>query len=194
MKKKEKLHYLIILDQSGSMQGMKNTVIDVFNEQLQSLKKASSEIDLEVTMAVFNDRVDILNLNVNIDQVQELNSRNYQPDCMTALYDAIMISYNRMKVKVKKKERVVVLVLTDGMENSSKEYSKEHVQKLIKKVEKKGGEFNFLCSDLDVQTYHNDIGSSVDYCLSFDDNPSFEKDLTDRVHMVSESIILKKMK
>ena len=47
MRRKEKTHYVIVLDQSGSMDGIKNTVISSFNEQLQSLQKQSKEMDIE---------------------------------------------------------------------------------------------------------------------------------------------------
>ena len=62
MRRKEKTHYLIVLDQSGSMERIKHTVISLFNEQIQSLKKQSNEMNIEVTMSVFNDAISILNL------------------------------------------------------------------------------------------------------------------------------------
>ena len=91
MIRKEKTHYVIVLDQSGSMDGIKNTVISSFNEQLQSLQKQSKEMDIEVTLSVFNDTTTLLNLSSKIGDIKKLNNKNYRPDSLTALYDAIML-------------------------------------------------------------------------------------------------------
>ena len=158
--KKQKVHYAVVLDESGSMSALKHSVIDLFNEQLQSLQKQSKKVDLRVTVTTFNDRAKIINLNAPIDEAQLLNTSNYQPDSLTALYDAIVITYKKLEKHIKKDERVVFLVLTDGMENDSKQYSKTDVQELMGKIEKNGGSFKFLCSDLDVDTYKKEVNMS----------------------------------
>ena len=78
MRRKEKTHYVIVLDQSGSMEGIKNTVISSFNEQLQSLQKQSKEMDIEVTLSVFNDTTTLLNLSSKIGDIKKLNNKNYE--------------------------------------------------------------------------------------------------------------------
>ena len=188
MKRKEKTHYLIVLDQSGSMQGIKNTVISSFNEQIQSLQKQSKEMDIEITLSVFNDTTTLLNLNSKIGEVKKLNDKNYQPDNLTALYDAIMITYNKMKQNIKKNDLFVALVLTDGMENASKEYSNKDVQRLIKKVEKRGGIFNFLCSDIDVNHYTESLDHQIESNLCFFAK-SFDVDLKTKLNEVTESVL-----
>lgn len=188
MRRKEKTHYVIVLDQSGSMDGIKNTVIRSFNEQLQSLQKQSKEMDIEVTLSVFNDTITLLNLSSKIGDIKKLNNKNYQPDSLTALYDAIMITYNKMKHNIKKKDHFVALVLTDGMENSSKEYDNKDVQKLIKKVEKRGGIFNFLCSDIDVIHYAESLDHQIDSNLCFFAE-SFDADLEEKLNDVTESLL-----
>ena len=70
MRRKEKTHYVIVLDQSGSMEGIKKTVISSFNEQLQSLQKQSKEMDIEVTLSVFNDTTTLLNLSSKIGDIK----------------------------------------------------------------------------------------------------------------------------
>ena len=188
MRRKEKTHYVIVLDQSGSMDGIKNTVIRSFNEQLQSLQKQSKEMDIEVTLSVFNDTTTLLNLSSKIGDIKKLNNKNYQPDSLTALYDAIMITYNKMKHNIKKEDHFVALVLTDGMENSSKEYDNKDVQKLIKKVEKRGGIFNFLCSDIDVNHYAESLDHQIDSNLCFFAK-SFDVDLKTKLNEVTESVV-----
>ena len=188
MRRKEKTHYVIVLDQSGSMDGIKNTVISSFNEQLQSLQKQSKEMDIEVTLSVFNDTTTLLNLSSKIGDIEKLNNKNYQPDNLTALYDAIMITYNKMKHNIKKNDHFVALVLTDGMENSSKEYNNKDVQRLIKKVENRGGVFNFLCSDIDVNHYAESLNHQIDNNLYFFAE-SFEVDLEEKLNDVTESVL-----
>ena len=188
MSRKEKTHYLIVLDQSGSMQGIKNTVISSFNEQIQSLQKQSKEMDIEITLSVFNDTTTLLNLNSKIGEVKKLNDKNYQPDNLTALYDAIMITYNKMKQNIKKNDLFVALVLTDGMENASKEYSNKDVQRLIKKVEERGGIFNFLCSDIDVNHYTESLDHQIDSKLCFY-SENFDVDLKSKLNEVTKSVL-----
>ena len=188
MSRKEKTHYLIVLDQSGSMEGIKNTVISSFNEQIQSLQKQSKEMDIEITLSVFNDTTTLLNLSAKIGDVKKLNDKNYQPDSLTALYDAIIITYNKMKHHIKKNDHFVALVLTDGMENSSKEYNNKDVQRLIKKVEKRGGIFNFLCSDIDVNHYAKSLDHQIESNLCFFAK-SFDVDLKTKLNEVTESVV-----
>ena len=188
MRRKEKTHYVIVLDQSGSMDGIKNTVISSFNEQLHSLQKQSKEMDIEVTLSVFNDTTTLLNLSSKIEDIKKLNNKNYQPDSLTALYDAIMITYNKMKHNINKNDHFVALVLTDGMENSSKEYDNKDVQRLIKKVEKRGGIFNFLCSDIDVNHYTESLDHQIDNNLCFF-SKSFDIDLDTKLNEVTESVL-----
>tara|TARA_B110000261_G_scaffold93514_1_gene106085 strand:+ start:11619 stop:12197 length:579 start_codon:yes stop_codon:yes gene_type:complete len=188
MRRKEKTHYLIVLDQSGSIERIKHTVISLFNEQIQSLKKQSNEMNIEVTMSVFNDAISILNLGAKIGDVQLLNEKNYKPDSMTALYDAVMISYNKMKEGVKKQDRIVALVLTDGLENASKEYNSDDVKKLMDKVERKGGSFNFLCSSVDIGSYQKALSVESNDCISFDID-EVEESLKAKLERVSESIL-----
>ena len=188
MSKKEKTHYLIVLDQSGSMEDIKDTVISLFNEQLQSLQKQAQDRNIEVTLSVFNDDTSIINLQTDINKVKELNEENYNPNYMTALYDAIMISYNAIKASIRKKDRFIALVLTDGMENASKEYNYKDVQKLIKKIEKRGGKFNFLCSEMDVRDYSERLEIDIDCSLAFD-SADFGKTLSNRLMNVNHMIL-----
>ena len=170
MGKKAKTHYMIVLDQSGSMESIKGTVISLFNEQIQNLRKKAKDIDLQVTTSVFNDSVNILNLGAPISNVKLLDQKNYRPDNLTALFDAVMITYNKMRGSVKKKDRVVVLVLTDGLENASKEYCSKDVQNLMDEINDKGGSFNFLCSSRDIKHYQEVFTIESDDCISFNEN------------------------
>ena len=82
----------------------------------------------------------------------------------------------------------MALVLTDGMENSSKEYNNKDVQRLIKKVEKRGGVFNFLCSDIDVNHYAESLDHQIDSNLCFFAK-SFDVDLEEKLNDVTESLL-----
>ena len=56
-------------------------------------------------------------------EVKELTSETYHPDCCTALYDAMGMSFNVIRSKVGEDDRVLVTVVTDGYENASREYN-----------------------------------------------------------------------
>jgi hypothetical protein len=144
---------------------------------------------IEVTLSVFNDSITLLNLGSKIVDIKNLNEKNYQPDSTTALYDAIMITYNKMRNRIMKNDRVIALVLTDGMENASKEYTNNDVQSLIQNIERKGGSFNFLCSTVDIGHYQEVLNIESDDCICFESS-RFNESLKAKLDSVSNSILM----
>ena len=88
----------------------------------------------------------------------------------------------------KNNDHFVALVLTDGMENASKEYSNKDVQRLIKKVEKRGGIFHFICSDIDVNHYAKSLDHQIDSKLCFY-SENFDVDLGSKLSEVTKSML-----
>lgn len=121
-----------ILDESGSMQSVKDSTVSGFNEYIDTLKK-DKKSDYEFTLTLFNTvtRQPILK-----KSVKEVGKLDFSPDGMTALYDAVCTTIKG--VKEKKNQKVITVIMTDGEENSSKEYSEKDMKSLIKEREKKG--------------------------------------------------------
>jgi hypothetical protein len=128
---KKVLHYILVLDQSGSMHDIKDLAISSFNEQVDSIRKIhrqTPEIEIRITLCTFNDEIRMVFFFERIDFLQKLNRRNYQPRSMTALYDAIGHTFNKATDLADKQQKVIMAVFTDGLENASKEFCSSRYQ------------------------------------------------------------------
>jgi uncharacterized protein YegL len=151
--KNKKTYYLLVLDRSGSMQDCISETISGFNEQIQmirSLQNRFPEQEFRISLTTFNHTVEPVFENVDIRMVKELGRHNYLPEGTTALLDAIGDSVIRLKHAIageieNDEATAVVVILTDGLENASREFSFERVSKLIKELERSDSwTFSFL--------------------------------------------------
>ena len=128
MKNKHKVYNLIILDESGSMQSIKSATISGFNEVVQTVKgveKQFPEQEHIISLVTFNGLgVKTLLFNELASKLDEITEDQYHPASMTPLYDAMGFSLTKLKALLEdqKDYNVLVTILTDGEENSSKEY------------------------------------------------------------------------
>lgn len=130
-----------VLDKSGSMGMRKDDAIRDFNEQIDSLREESgSDINTLVTVTQFNDEVKTGNV-VSLDEIQKLNDGTYRPDGYTALYDAIGETALRLMKQYREDNSdaaVLMVIITDGMENASEKYDAEKIKSIIKDLEGTG--------------------------------------------------------
>lgn len=118
----------IVLDRSGSMQSVKDDTIGAFNEYVKTVAKESPESRLSLT--IFDTQsVDTIIDNEKITDVRPLTTDSYQPRGGTPLYDAIGKVVPKLATAGGKKKALVIL--TDGQENSSTEYNKDSIKKLL---------------------------------------------------------------
>ena len=166
---KNTIHYVFILDQSGSMIDLKNEVILSYNEQVEMILKlmeteAGSEIKL--TLCTFNNDVDFNFINQGVDHVKKLTKEDYLPNSSTALYDAIGTSFLKISELIKPNDQVFFAIFTDGLENASKFYSAEDINYKIKNAEKNGWNVKFFCRYEDRSFYKNKLHISDDLLCS----------------------------
>ena len=87
--------------------------------------------------------------------VRPLTGRDYEPEGCTALLDALGKTLTQVRenqrrlVPAFRPERTIVVVITDGMENASREYTLDRVRKLIAQCKEAGWEFLFLGANMD---------------------------------------------
>lgn len=140
-----------------------------FNEQIATLKKESEEgMETLVTIIDFDNEIICQNDNVDIADVQPLT--DYWTRGMTSLYDAIAYGVSRIKRNMEKDPRdnkaALMVIETDGYENSSTDYSihdggRERLQKLIKDLEGEGNwTFTFLGAGLD-EEFAQELGMAM---------------------------------
>lgn len=151
---KTKIFNLIIIDESGSMHSIKKEAVDSVNETIQTIRSAQKKHEEQehfVSLVTFNDDVKTIYDCVPVDEVAELTSETYCPDCCTALYDAMGISLNALRKRVGDGDKVLVTIVTDGYENSSKEYNGRAIKALVDELKAKEWVFAYIGANQDVE-------------------------------------------
>ena len=168
MKKKTRnnlTELVFILDRSGSMAGLEDDTIGGYNSVIARQKKELGEA--LVTTVLFDDQVEILHDRVNLKQLSPISEQDYFVRGSTALLDAVGKTINRI-VRTERQtsddlraDKVMFVIITDGMENASREYNFEKVKTMIQhEKEKYGWEFVFLGANMDAVSAAADIGIS----------------------------------
>ena len=155
--KKTQIYNLVILDKSGSMESIRTEAINGYNETLGSIKATQLKF-LEtqehfVSLAAFCDcGIDMIYDMTPIKDADKLTKEKYDPCCCTPLFDAIGKTVKTLKKKIADVEDAAVLVtiITDGYENSSKEWNGKAVSKLIEECKEEGWMFSFIGAGEDV--------------------------------------------
>ena len=171
-----KVYNLIILDKSGSMSSIAEAAISGFNETVGGIRSAQERYhDTQehfVSLFVFCDcDKSYLYENVPVEQVKTLTSREYRPCCCTPLYDAMGISLNALlgRIQADKNATAAVTVITDGLENASREYSGKDIKPLVDKLkDEEGWNFAYIGTNQDVEKVAATI--SITNTMYFEDN------------------------
>lgn len=140
----KKTEIVFLLDKSGSMGGLEEDTIGGYNSFIEKQKQLEGEVRL--TTVLFDHEYQLLHDNVDIRKAKKLTSKDYYVGGSTSLMDAIGTTISLVS-KRNKGNKVIFVITTDGMENSSREYSKDKVSKLIKS--KKDWEFIYLGANID---------------------------------------------
>jgi len=125
-------HVLMVVDMSGSMFALANDVRGGLNGYIANLKNDGNYYRMTITL--FDTEFIPLVVDASLAEVPELTETNYYPRGSTALYDAIGHTLGGFQSKhgtLGKNERALVVIQTDGLENSSRDFSKDQVRKLI---------------------------------------------------------------
>jgi hypothetical protein len=155
--KTQRTYYQLIVDRSGSMTDCVNATIDGFNEQLDricSMELEFPEQDIRLGVTLFDHRVHHIKVGASISEVVRLNRENYVPNGNTALLDAIGHTIQKLEEMEASPTSVpstfVLVVLTDGHENSSQIFNLEQIRSRISKLESTGKwTFSFIGATLD---------------------------------------------
>lgn len=175
-----------ILDRSGSMNPLTNDTIGGFNAMIK--KQKEEEGQAFVTTVLFDDQYELLYDHVDIQEVNELTGKEYYARGMTALLDAVGKTINVIGGKIahmteeERPEKVIVVITTDGMENSSVEYSRSQVKKMIKERQSKDGwTFIFLGANMDAAGEANSLGIRKDFARTYTANSAGTQSVYDSV-------------
>lgn len=152
---KQKIYNLIILDRSGSMIDLQKTAVNSVNETLQTILESHRKEENQehyVTFVSFNHEVNTLYSALPAEQTKQLTLEDYQPCGMTALHDAIGMAVTELRSKITPEDRVLATIITDGWENSSKEYNAQMIKTMIDELKASGWVFVYIGANHDVVT------------------------------------------
>lgn len=177
MTNKMQIHNLIVLDESGSMEAIKESTLKGFQQLGRELKSNSLEYPNQehyVTLVTFNG-IGIKNRLTSqpVEELMDLNDRLFKPDSNTPLYDAICKSVLTLKHHIYGIEnfRVLVTIITDGMENSSTEFSEKETKLLIQNMsnDKRWG-FGLIGAEINVDELAEKLSIPLIRTIQFDHN------------------------
>ena len=134
-------------------------VIGGFNGMLA--EQQTMHPDTILTLILFDTEYNIVCKDVEIAKVPKLTKEVYSPDGWTALIDALGKAIVETKKSTSKKDNVLFIIDTDGLENSSKEYSKADVKKLVEEQQKAGWQFIFTGAGIDSFSEASGYGISL---------------------------------
>ena len=153
---------VFVLDRSGSMEGMERAVIDGFNQLVEKQRRLPGRT--LVSVELFDDRFDVLYDRTELDRVRPLTGREYFPRGCTALLDAVGRAIRhiaRKQREARPAERpghTLFVINTDGLENASREYTRERIREMVREEEKYGWEFLFLGANIDSYAEAHGLG------------------------------------
>lgn len=163
---------VFILDKSGSMSGLESDTIGGYNSMLAKQKQVEGEC--VVTTVLFDHGYELLHDRIDVKAVQAITEDDYQVGGSTALLDAMGRTINKIATAQKntseeyRAEKVMCVIITDGEENSSREFSLEKVKQLVEQhKEKANWEFVFLGANMDAIQTAGYFGISADRAQSF---------------------------
>jgi len=166
---------VFILDRSGSMSGLEKDTVGGYNSLLEKQRKEEGEA--MVTTVLFDDRYEIIHSGADIKKVENITEKEYYARGMTALYDAIGKTVNMVGERHKMlpsslvPSKTVVVIITDGFENSSTEYSLRHVKSIIERQKEKfGWEFIFLGANIDAESTAEGMGIERERAVTYQAN------------------------
>jgi len=152
--KKGLTEVVFILDRSGSMSGLEADTIGGYNSMLEQQKKEEGEA--LISTVLFSDKAVVLHDRKRVETVEKITDREYRVGGSTALLDAIggaihhIAGIRKEMPEEEKPEKTLFIITTDGMENSSREYTYEKIRKMVEKKKKKEHwEFIFLGANID---------------------------------------------
>ena len=159
--KYETSELVFILDRSGSMSGLEKDTIGGFNSLIQKQRKGKGKC--YVSCVLFDDVQEVIYDRVPLNEVKKMTQKQYYARGCTALLDAMggAIHHIGNVHKYSKEEigKTLFIIITDGLENSSKRYTYVTIKQMVERQkEKYGWEFIFIGANMDVIQEANKFG------------------------------------
>ena len=185
----EPVQIICILDRSGSMASLAEDTIGGYNSFLA--KQKENPAAAEVTTVLFDNEYELIADAVNLQEIENLTSEEYYARGTTALLDAVGMTVTNTLGKMESKgicpakRRVLVMIMTDGLENASREYSKATVKALIEETTKNyDWNYIFMGANMDSVAEASKIGINARNAMNFSAD---RKGIEDTLERMSEA-------
>jgi hypothetical protein len=154
--KKDYTHIAIILDRTGSMEAIRDDTIGGFNAFLSEQKAAPGSATLTLVQFDSQGPYEVIHRFEKLEDVPELTRETFVPRASTPLLDAMGRGITDLEQRIAemkdkdRPERIVMVIITDGQENASREFTMDRIEKMIReKQDVDGWQFVFLSADMD---------------------------------------------
>lgn len=185
------IYNLIILDESGSMSCVTKQTIAGCNETINTIRSAERKykgsqkhfVSIYAFQSDGNRPSRYIIKNEPAEQVSHITGNDYEPWGCTPLNDAVGSTLVDLKAKVKGSPGAIgsVTIITDGEENSSKQYTTLQVAKMIEGLKEMGWSFSFIGANIDVKATATRY--SIDNTLEFQQDEDGTKAMFERERM-----------
>ena len=169
----KKVYNLIVLDESGSMSSVERATVSGLNETIQSIKTAQAGQEGQehfLSLLSFNSERMFYHYDLTpVSQIREFTGEDYCPSGCTPLYDAIGSSIAKLRRQLTDDDMVLVTIITDGLENSSKEYNYHSLICLMDTMKAKGWTIGYIGANQDALAEAHRM--HIDNGLSYDATP-----------------------
>lgn len=156
---------IAVVDKSGSMDPMRAEIIGGYNKMLKEQRELDG--DAKFTLTLFDTEYVIVHNGIPISDVPEMTEETYAPDGMTALHDAMCRSIDEVGKRLaatpedERPERVIMVVMTDGRDNASQEYTHWQLKEKVKhQTDAYKWEFVFIGANIDAFDVGGQMGIS----------------------------------
>ncbi|MDE0582460.1 VWA domain-containing protein [Planococcus sp. A6] len=170
--KNETTELVFILDKSGSMAGLEKDTIGGFNALIDKQRKLPGQV--RVTTVLFNHEYELLHDRISLEGISPMTDSDYEVGGMTALLDVVGSTIQKISnaqkgtLKKHQADRVMFVITTDGLENSSCEYTYKKIHEIIASKKTNGWEFIFLGANIDAVATAKKFGVDEDFAVDYD--------------------------
>ena len=171
-----KTYYLLIVDSSTSMNPLTKSTISGVNEQIDSIKQLEKEFPNQkyvMDFIHFNNVITIEYTNRPANALEHITDKNYKCSGMTALLDAMGTGIKNLNERISEEVKsgdasAVVVIITDGEENSSREFDGTKIKSMIEELQASNKwTFTFVGANIDSITTAKSFGINPQNVMQF---------------------------
>ncbi len=175
--KNKRTYYQLLLDRSGSMSSCIEQTVDGVNQQILRIKEIAGrfpEQELYTSLTLFNHKISPSWDRINPEKLRELTFSDYAPGGRTALFDAIGMTINHLQQSIGEEAEqdeasIVIVIVTDGYENASTDFSHKQVASMIHDLEETGKwTFSYIGATLDAVEIAQHLNIRKSNAIMFD--------------------------